>query len=226
MSFSLNSYTRKPLSGQSPKQVVVLLHGYGSNGQDLISLVPYLQRALPDTVFISPDAPEPCEIAPAQGFQWFSLMGDNHDIEELQVKDPAKYLIGIHRAKPILDDYLDEVLIEYGLANENLALVGFSQGAMMSLHVGPRRVGKIAGVLSYSGALIDSDGLEKSNKIPVRLIHGEVDDVVPVESYFEAKRKLENLGFPVSGHTTKHLGHGIDNDGIESGADFLQSIFG
>lgn len=224
MSFSLNTYTKTPTNGHAPKQAIVLLHGYGSNGQDLISLAPYWQRALPDAVFVSPDAPEPCEIAPAQGFQWFSLMSDD-PMQELQVKDPAKYLSGVRAVKPVLDEYLDEVLIEYGLVNADLALVGFSQGAMMALHVGPRRAGKIAGVLGYSGSLIDDDNLQNAHKIPVRLIHGEADDVVPVESYTQAKASLERLGFPISGHTTKYLGHGIDNDGVESGTEFLQSIF-
>lgn len=225
MSFSLNTYIKEPLSGGTPKQVVVLLHGYGSHGQDLISLVPYWQNALPEAVFVSPDAPEPCEIAPNQGFQWFSLIGEGDD-GALQVKDPAKYLSGVRGAKPSFDEYLDEVLIEYGLANADLALVGFSQGSMMALHVGPRRPGKIAGVLGYSGSLIDTHNLEIAHKIPIQLIHGEADDVVPVESYVQAKQALDNLGFPVSGHTTKYLGHGIDNDGVESGLAFLQSVFG
>ena len=224
MTVSLNTYTKAPLSGGAPKQVIVLLHGYGSNGQDLISLVPYWQRALPDAVFVSPDAPEPCEIAPTSGFQWFSLMSEN-DNGDLQVKDPLKYLSGVREAKPALDGYLDEVLMEYGLANADLALVGFSQGSMMALQVGPRRAGKIAGVLAYSGSLIDDDNLQNVHKIPVRLIHGDADDVVPVESYAYAKRILEKLNFPVSGHTTKYLGHGIDNDGIEGGTEFLQSVF-
>jgi phospholipase/carboxylesterase len=224
MSLSLNTYKKEPLSGGAPKQVIVLLHGYGSNGQDLISLAPYWQRALPDAVFISPDAPEPCELAPTQGFQWFSLMSENEG-GELQIKGPAKYLIGARAAKPALDDYLDEVLMEYGLANADLALVGFSQGSMMALHVGPRRAGKIAGALGYSGSLIDEDNLQNAHKIPVRLIHGEADDVVPVESYTHAKKTLEKLSFPVSGHTTKYLGHGIDNDGIEGGTEFLQLVF-
>lgn len=225
MPFSLNTYTKAPLSGNAPKQAIVLLHGYGSHGQDLISLVPYWQQALPDAVFVSPDAPEPCEIAPTTGFQWFSL-ASNDSTAELQIKDPDKYLDGVRGVKPTLDNYLDEVLMKYGLANADLALVGFSQGSMMSIHVGPRRAGKVAGVLGYSGALIDDDNLQNAHKIPVRLIHGEADDVVPVESYTHAKRTLEKLDFPVSGHTTRHLGHGIDNEGVESGIEFLQSIFG
>lgn len=224
MSLSLNTYRREPASGEKPQQVVVLLHGYGSNGQDLISLVPYWQRALPDAVFISPDAPEPCEVPSPDGYQWFSLLSSN-SLDDLQVKDPAKYLEGVRKAKPVLDQYLDEVLMEYGLANADLALVGFSQGAMMAMHNGPRRSGKIAGALCYSGGLIDDDGLKNAHTIPVRLVHGEADEVVSVESYYEAKETLERLDFDVSGHTTKYLGHGIDNDGVEAGLEFLQAIF-
>ena len=225
MSLSLNTYRSKWTSEEKPKQVVVLLHGYGSNGQDLMSLVPYWERALPDTIFISPDAPEPCELPSPDGYQWFSLLSDDA-LDGLQVKDASKYLEGVRKARPPLAEYLDQVLMEYGLANADLALVGFSQGAMMALLNGPRRSGKIAGVLAYSGGVIDDDGLENAHKIPVCLIHGTSDDVVPSESYYASKEILERNGYDVSGHETKFLGHGIDNDGVEAGLAFLQSVFG
>jgi len=225
MEFTLNTYTHGPSSGDKPKQVVVLLHGYGSNGQDLISLAPYLDRTLPNTVFVSPDAPQTCEIAPGMGFQWFSLRGANPADDLLNDRDPAKYLKGVQEAAPVLNKYLDSVLDEYNLENKDLALGGFSQGAMMSLHNGLRRGEKIAGILGYSGSLIDTVGLEIAHKVPICLIHGEADDVVPVESYSHAKAELEAAGFDVTGHMTKHLGHSIDNDGIEKGADFLKSVF-
>jgi len=226
MTLSLNSYVQKQAEGDAPKQVVILLHGYGSNGQDLISLAPYWQRALPHALFISPDAPQPCELAPAQGFQWFSLMADStNEMDIMPVKDPAKYLPGVRAAATPLNQYIDEVLAEYAIEPQNLALMGFSQGCMMSLQVGLRRAPSIAGVLGYSGSLIDDEGLTEAAKIPVCLIHGQADDVVPLESYTHARARLKALGYEVSGHSTPRLGHSIDNDGVEEGARFLQSCF-
>lgn len=225
MAFSLNTYTQDPSSGNKPKQVVVLLHGYGSNGQDLISLAPYLDRALPEAVFVSPDAPFRCEIAPSMGYQWFSLRGANPADDLVVDRDPAKYLKGVHEAAPHLHKYLDEILDHYGLDNKDIALGGFSQGAMMSLHNGLRRGEKIAGILAYSGSLIDTKDLSIAHKVPIHIVHGESDEVVPIESYHHARSELEQAGFDVTGHMTKYLGHSIDNDGIESGAGFLQNIF-
>lgn len=209
----LNDYRQQPASGEKPKQTVVLLHGYGSNGQDLISLAPYYVAALPHAIFVSPDAPFACEVG--FGFQWFSL----------EDRRPEKYLEGAQTAHPILDQYLDKLLEEYELTNESMALVGFSQGTMMSLYAGLRRKSPIAGVLGYSGALIGADTLPNEGKTsPVHLIHGESDSVVPVERYHDAKEILEEKGYVVSGHTTPHLEHSIDEAGIESGAKFLFEI--
>ncbi len=205
-----NDYRKKPVTGNAPKQVVVLLHGYGSNGQDLISLAPYFQSALPEAIFISPDAPFPCEMG--FGFQWFSL----------SEYTPQKLLEGAQRAHPILDDYLDKLLNEFELNNENMALVGFSQGTMMSLYTGLRRQSSIAGVLGYSGALIGAETLpNQDKKPPLHLIHGESDSVVPVTRYHDAKAILQEKGYLVTGHTTPYLEHSIDGEGIESGAGFL-----
>lgn len=212
---TLNHYIQKPTSGEVPKQIIILLHGYGSNGRDLISLAPYWQHVVPDALFVSPDAPFPCEIAPERGFQWFPLME----------RTPEEYLEGVENAAPILDAYLDKILDEYGLENENLALVGFSQGTMMSLYAGLRRKQQIAGILGYSGALIGGENLKTENRPPIHLIHGEADSVVSVDSYHNAVKILKEKGFSVSGHTTPMLDHSIDNDGIESGAKFLFKIF-
>lgn len=210
-----NDYKKPPLSGDVPKQIVVLLHGYGSNGQDLISLAPYFQAGVPDALFISPDAPFPCGIG-GGGFEWFPL----------EQRTPDKYLEGAQMAHPILDAYLDRLLEEYGLTDANMALVGFSQGTMMSLYSGLRRASPLAGVLGYSGALIGEDSLpEAQNKPPICLIHGESDSVVPVTAYHHAKANLEEKGYEVSGHTSAYLEHSIDEQGIESGANFLSIIF-
>lgn len=217
-----NVYERGPVSGGSPKQIVLLLHGLGSNGQDLISLAPYLAKNLPDAIFLSPDAPFACDMVPAgypNSYQWFSL----------QSRDPKDMLEGVQNAQPILDDFIDEALEKYSLGADKLALVGFSQGTMTSLYCAPRYKDKVAGVLGYSGALIGEEGLiqdpDEHHKMPIRLIHGESDDVVPVMAYTHAREVLESAGFDVSGHTTSSLTHSIDEAGIDSGAAFLSEIF-
>lgn len=213
---SLKTYTHKPRSGGKPKQVVALLHGLGANGRDLIGLARYWEQALPDAVFVSPDAPFPCDMAPV-GYQWFSL----------QEWTPEAILRGVQHAAPLLDAYLDAVLKEYGLEDKDLALVGFSQGTMMSLYVGPRRARRIAGVVGYAGALVGAEGLKDASvqKIPVALVHGDSDTVVPVQAYYRAKEELTAAGFAVEGHVRPGLDHGIDEDGIEIGAKFLSRIF-
>ncbi len=215
----LNHYTQAPASGVKAKQIIVLLHGYGSNGRDLISLAPYWKDSAPHALFVSPDAPFPCEMAGGDMNnsmrQWFSLAEYT----------PEKLLAGAKTAHPILNDYLDDLLAEHNLTNANMALVGFSQGTMMSLYTGPRRLEAMAGILGYSGALIGEEGLRNENKTPIRLIHGESDSVVPVAAYHDAVKKLTDKGFDISGHTSPHLEHSIDGQGIESGARFLGDIF-
>lgn len=217
MVHSLNHYTKQPTSGGKPKQVVVLLHGYGSNGRDLMSLAPYWQERATDALFVSPDAPFPCEMAPEmpEMRQWFSLAEPT----------PEKYLTGAQQAQPLLDAYLDSILTQYSLGNEQMALVGFSQGTMMSLYAGLRRKNKIAGILGYSGALIGAETLTGHNQTPIHLIHGEADSVVPIASYHNAVKSLKEKGFSVSGYAAPDLEHSIDQDGIESGARFIDEIF-
>lgn len=217
MDFRLKTYARPPQSGGKPRQIVLSLHGLGSNGMDLLSLAPYWSAQLRDAVFVSPDAPFPCDMAPV-GYQWFSL----------QEWTPESMLKGVEDATPILNGYIDQLLQHYDLEDKDLALVGFSQGTMMSLYAGPRRTKKIAGILGYSGALIGEAGLKEAfiQKPPVHLIHGEADQVVPVSAYHHAMEILTDAGFPVSGHTTPYLPHSIDDDGIESGLSFLMKCFG
>ena len=213
---TLNHYTQQPTSGGKPKKIIVLLHGYGSNGRDLISLAPYWQSAVPEAIFISPDAPFPCEAGMGNDDmrQWFSLAEYTSE----------KLLEGAQKAHPILDAYLDSLLGEYGLEEQDLALVGFSQGTMMSLYTGLRRKHQIAGILGYSGALIGADLLDSEEKPPIHLIHGENDSVVPVSAYHNAVKLLTQKGYLVSGHTTPMLEHSIDGQGIESGTKFLGEI--
>lgn len=210
-----NFYTHQR-SKAAPKSIVLLLHGLGSNGRDLISLAPYWDRALPDTLFVSPDAPFACDMVPPgypDSFQWFSL----------QDRDPDKMLKGVLEAAPTLDAFIAALLEQYKLPAGKLALAGFSQGTMMSLYTGPHYKEKLAGVLGYSGALVWPQD-SRPAKLPVHLIHGEADDVVPISAYHMAKQKLEAAGFTVTGNTTRGLPHSIDEAGIESGGAFLQSV--
>lgn len=210
---NLKHYTQAPASGNKPKQIVVLLHGYGSNGQDLISLAPYWAASVPDALFVSPDAPFPCEMG--MGFQWFSLAEYT----------PAKLLEGAETAHPILNEYLDDLLKEHDLTDDKMMLVGFSQGTMMSLYTGLRRASPLAGILGYSGALIGAEGLGAQAKPPLHLIHGESDSVVPIARYHAAVKTLSEKGYAVTGHTTRGLEHSIDGQGIESGSQFITNCF-
>lgn len=217
MDLTLKTYTRPPKSGGKPKQIVLFLHGLGANGMDLLGLADMWRDELPDCVFVSPDAPFLCDMAP-MGFQWFSLQGWT----------PSAMLDGIRTAEPILQDYISQLLEHYNLQDKDLALVGFSQGTMMSLYAGPRRAQKIAGILGYSGRLLGEEGFSEVSiqKPPVHLIHGDMDQVVEVNAYHHAVENLSKNGFAVSGYTSPYLQHGIDQDGIESGLAFLLKIFG
>lgn len=210
-----NTYKFGPASGGEPEKIVLMLHGVGSNGQDLIGLAPYLSQALPNVLFLSPDAPYRYDMAPF-GHQWFSL----------REYTPAAMLAGIQESAPLLNHYIDDVLAEYGLKDSDLALLGFSQGTMMSLYTAPRRAKPIAGILGYSGALLGGEELNDPaiHKMPVCLIHGEDDEVLPINRYHDAKRQLENAGFTVYGHTVPGLPHSIDESGIRRGIAFLQEI--
>ena len=212
---SLTTHKLGPLNGQPPKKLVVLLHGYGTNGLDLLDLAHAFQPALPHTLFLSLDGPEPCEMAPA-GRQWFSLRDYS----------PQGLLAGTKNAMTGLNAFLDTQLEKYGLGNADLALAGFSQGAMMSLYTGMRRSGPIAGILGYSGALPGDWELTEPHihKTPVCLIHGEDDMVVPPMARAQAEAALTAAGFTVSGHLTPGLPHGIDSDGIEAGKAFLRDV--
>ncbi|HEY3694990.1 alpha/beta hydrolase [Phenylobacterium sp.] len=205
-----------PASGGAPKQIVVLLHGYGSNGEDLIGLAPYWREALPDALMIAPDAPEPCPGVPG-GRQWWPLADMHRDA----------LAAGVRGAAPALDGFLDALLSRHGLSEDKMALVGFSQGTMMALHVGPRRVRRLAGVLGYSGALPDAPELavEIRSHPPVLLVHGKADSVVPLAAFQHARDALTDLGFELETHLSPGLDHSIDLPGLQAGEAFLKRIF-
>jgi len=185
----LDGPTSAPTTGAAPRSLVILLHGYGSNGADLIGLVPYWRAALPDTLFLAPNAPQACPGAPG-GRQWWPLTS----------LSPGARAAGVRVAAPALNAYIDSHLAAYNLAENRLALVGFSQGTMMALHVGPRRVESLAGIVGYSGMLADPDALvpEAATKLPILLVHGDADEVVPVTAMYQTKSRLEALGFEVA----------------------------
>jgi phospholipase/carboxylesterase len=198
----------RPASGEA-KSLVILCHGYGSNGEDLIGLVPHWREALPDTAFVSPNAPYLCPGAPG-GFQWWALGGSDR-------------AAGVKPAAPILGAFIDAELAKLGLADDRLALVGFSQGTMMSLYVGPRRERQIAGIVGLSGALIDT-GDEPKTHPPVLLVHGDEDPMVPIEAFYRARETLERQGFEVTSHVSPGLGHGVDLAGVTLARRFLTRV--
>ena len=204
-----------PAAGGPPRQLVVLLHGVGADGQDLVGLAPMLARDLPHARFVAPDGPEPCDLAP-YGRQWFSL----------QDRRPERMLAGIVRTAPLLDAFLDEELARYGLTDADLALLGFSQGTMMSLHVGPRRPRAMACILGFSGALVGGEALpdQARSRPPVMLVHGDADDVVPVQALFGAMDALQAAEIPVQWIVRPDLPHSIDPEGIAAGGRFLREM--
>jgi phospholipase/carboxylesterase len=207
---------QQALAGK-PSKLVVFLHGYGSNGDDLIGLAPYWAQLLPEAAFISPNAPFPCEMTPF-GYQWFSL----------ENRDPQVKLTGVRAAAPLLDAFLDKQLARFGLAEKDLALVGFSQGTMMALHVAPRRKMAIAGVVGYSGALVGAQilGDEISARPPVLLVHGMADQVVPFDAMAQAANGLKAQGVDVITEARPGLPHSIDEVGLQKGGAFLRHHFG
>ena len=212
----LHGPTQEPASGGPAKQLVIFCHGVGADGNDLIGLAPYFARVLPDAKFVSPNAPEQFDMAPF-GYQWFSLSDPNTD-----------RLPGVQAAAPILDHYIDQQMAAHGLSESDTALVGFSQGTMMSLHVGLRRDRQLAGIAGYSGRLVGADLLagEIKSKPPVMLVHGEEDDIVPSSSLKDAVSALAGVGIDATWEMRPELGHGLDDRGIMMGMDFLAGCFG
>jgi phospholipase/carboxylesterase len=206
-----------PATGQPPRQVVLLLHGVGADGNDLIGLAPFFQQILPEAAFFSPNAPYQFDMAPF-GYQWFSLRDFGPD---------ARFK-GTQAAAPILDHYIDHLLAIFGLKEENMALIGFSQGTMMALYVGLRRARPLAGIVGYSGMLVGLESLaaEIRSRPPVLLVHGEADGIVPVSSIHAAAEALETNRVSVRAHVRPGLAHGIDEEGIRLGQEFLQETLG
>ncbi len=216
----LQTGRKAPVSGET-RSCVVFLHGYGANGADLLGLADPLGEHLPDTLFVAPDAPEACGGAPF-GFQWFPIPWIDGSSEE-------EAMSGMSRAVDDLNAFLDALMVDEDLLPEQVCLLGFSQGTMMSLHVGPRREDELAGIVGFSGRLLQPELLadEVVSKPPILLLHGDADDVVPVQSLPEAAEALQEAGFKeVFAHVMKGTAHGIAPDGLSVSLAFIRDKCG
>jgi|TARA_R110002072_G_scaffold14810_13_gene60637 phospholipase/carboxylesterase len=227
----LSGPTVAPRSGEDPKLLVVLLHGWGADGDDLIDLADPFGRALPDAAFVAPHGPEPCDLAPF-GRQWFSL----------RQMDPHHLLEGVDRAATLLDGFLQEQRRRLGLTFGQIALFGFSQGAMLALHHAltcqaetlageghPTQDRCVAAVVAFSGRLLSKANggpLPPLMAPPMLLVHGLDDEVVPVGHLQEAETRLRRLGCKVSSQQIEGLGHGINQKGIDLARAFLLTHLG
>jgi phospholipase/carboxylesterase len=220
MAAELDGPRLSPRSGAA-RQLVIFLHGYGADGNDLIEIGRAWQPLLPQAAFVSPHAPEPCGQAPV-GRQWFALT----------FRDPNERWVGVNTAAPVLEHFIDAELARHRLPPQALALVGFSQGTMMALHVGLRRAAAPAAIVGYSGLLVvppqgspDSLAAEIKSRPPVLLVHGDQDDLIPAEALFQATQELAELGVPAEWHISAGVGHGIDPEGLRHGGEFLARSF-
>lgn len=214
----LNGPRLTPAAAGAARHLVVFLHGYGANGADLIALGREWSHVLPHAAFVSPDAPETCPANPYGGRQWF----------ELTVIGAEELWLGVNRAAPVLNAFLDAELAAHGLDDGALALVGFSQGAMMALHVGLRRPRPPAAIVGYSGLLAGPQHLaaQIQARPPVLLVHGDSDELIPVQALTAAREILASVGVPVEWHVSKNLGHGIDAEGLRLAGAFLAEGLG
>lgn len=205
---TLSGPERPPLSGGKAQSLIILVHGLGADGNDLIGLVPLLAPAFPDAHFISPDAPFACDMAP-MGRQWFSLRDWS----------PASMLKGATEAAPFLCAFADAQLKRFGLPESKLVWIGFSQGTMMSLQVALARPQTCGAVVGFSGALVAQTF---TSKPPVCLVHGDADMVVPFQAMAMAEQTLKGAGVPVETHRRASLGHGIDPEGLDIATAFIK----
>ena len=213
MSYSLNTTIIKPVSNQNPKSAVILCHGYGGDGKDISILANYWKNYLPDTIFLCPDAPEKCEVSDS-GFQWFDLVTQNKD----------QILTKSFVAEIKLNKFIDEVKKKYNLNANNINLAGFSQGCMIALQTGLKRSDAINSILGYSGKIIDQSYLKKNiNARPdIMLMHGDKDQVVPVNFLLEAKDFFNANNYKIQTKIFKNCEHRIPQEGSSLGLEFIK----
>lgn len=219
MARDLQVKRRGAASGET-KSVVVFLHGYGADGADLLGLADPLAPHMPDTAFYAPDAPEKCAGNPF-GYQWFPIPWLDGASEEAAAA-------GAEMAHEDIDAFLDKVLEDEGITPDRLIVFGFSQGTMMSLRVIPQRDAPIAGIVAFSGRLLDPEHYAEQVKVrpPVLLVHGDADEMVPVAHFHEAGQILTDAGFAVYGHIQEGTGHGIAPDGLSVALSFMAERLG
>ena len=202
-----------PLSKDEPKQVIVLCHGYGGDGKNISSLALNWQRFLPEAIFLCPNAPEICAVNP-NGYQWFDLTSEKEEI--ILEKSLA--------AEEKLNNFLDQIINNFQIESKKLALVGFSQGCMMSIQVGLKRKKEMGCLLGYSGKIINQEHLSKNinSKPKIFLIHGENDTIVPATHLLEAKQYLADCGLKIKTKIIKDCEHKITVEASSLGLEFLK----
>lgn len=217
MSSKLSGPMLAPANGAAPDSAVVLLHGYGSDGNDLMALAPHWQGVLPGALFVSPNAPQALGMG---GFQWFSIDWTGDRLASRQM--------GVISARPVLVGFLNDLWSQTGIAPERTILAGFSQGSMMALHVGTSlpREQQLMGIIGFSGAFLPPEGFGGNElaKPPVCLVHGDMDDVVDPRFSSEANALLTGAGFDVSYHVSRGTGHGIAPDGLAFASAFIARV--
>ncbi|MCB1521664.1 MAG: dienelactone hydrolase family protein [Hyphomicrobiaceae bacterium] len=217
----LRCHVREPASGK-PTSLVILLHGYGANGRDLIGLADIWRPMMPQAVFVAPDAPDELPYEAVAGYQWF----------DLTFRDAEELWTGVNRAAPIVDQLILSLLARFDIDERRLGLVGFSQGAMLALHVGLRRNPPPAAIVAYSGILAgpmhlkgDAAGRQSLRQPRIALVHGELDDVIPSSALHLSRDTIADAGFALEWHLSPHLGHGIDEAGLRIGGEVLIGAF-
>lgn len=212
MTTTLSGPMLPPQSGGAPKQVMVLLHGYGADGADLLSLGYEWRARWPDMLFVAPNAPTVCAANPG-GFEWFPLGPDRI----------AGRIVGTEAARPVLVNFLIDLWAQTGLGPADTVLVGFSQGAMMALHVGTGLDRPLAAIVAFSGGLVPPPGFAEGRfaRAPVAVVHGDMDGVVDPDLSREAAQVLGAKGFEVALHISAGTGHGIAPDGLAFATAFL-----
>ncbi len=215
----LKAGRRAARSGKA-SSLVILVHGYGADGADLLGLADPLGEHMPDTVFVAPNAPNRCSNNP-MGYEWFPIPWLDGSSEEAAAE-------GMARAVEDLNAFIDETIAAEGVDDAHTILLGFSQGTMMNLHIAPRRPRPVAGVVGFSGRLLAPEQLKSEvvSRPPVLLVHGDQDDMVPPASLAEAARALDDAGFEVYAHVSKGTGHGIAPDGLGVALHFMRDKLG